>query len=71
MATFTGKADDDYFPSLSTLNDYFASVVQVTTPTAVSSIGMQYCKQLPILSILLYRAFQGTVLNQALYSSKA
>jgi len=32
MATFTGKADDESLPPLSSLNDYFASVVQATTP---------------------------------------
>ena len=36
MATFHGKADDDSYPPLSTLNDYFASVVQATDPTVIT-----------------------------------
>jgi len=32
LATFTGKADEESLPPLSSLNDYFASVVQATTP---------------------------------------
>jgi len=36
MATFTAKAGDDSLPPLSTLNEYFASVVQSTRPTALT-----------------------------------
>ena len=34
LATFTSKADEESLPPLSSLNDYFASVVQATTPNA-------------------------------------
>jgi len=34
LATFTSKADEESLPPVSSLNDYFASVVQATTPDA-------------------------------------
>jgi len=36
MATFTGKTGEDSLPPLSTLNQYFATVVQATTPTSLT-----------------------------------
>ena len=74
MTTFTGKVDDDSFPPLSTLNYYYASVVQATTPTAVT-VPLQ-CDSansfhFSPVSTLLYTGIQGTVFNQAHYSSRA
>ena len=68
MATFAAKAGDDSLPPLSTLNEYFASVVQSTRPTALtvpSGCNTANSFQLSTLS------YSEVIFNQVLYSSRS
>jgi len=71
MATFTAKAGDDSLPPLSTLNEYFASVVQSTRPTVLTVPSGCNTANSFQLSILSYSEVIKAIFNHVLYSSRS